>query len=185
MHRPGRNHENADALSRRPCRQCGDAKKDIGTVRNITIGALHQGLKWSKEELAKATKVDPEIAQFTQWMVDNKLPVKCSVLASWDPVTKSLHSQWERFSVKEGVLYCRIWNNGETNDSWQVVLPVIDRQDAMNSANASISGEHMGVKKKLKLAMNSYWVGWIEDVRQHCRKCDQCARYHRGIGKRQ
>ena len=36
IHRPGRNHRNADSLSRRPCRQCGrnNPKCDLGTTKS-------------------------------------------------------------------------------------------------------------------------------------------------------
>jgi len=39
----------------------------------------------------------------------------------------------------------------------------------------------MGVRKtQLNLAKKAYWVGWANDVRDYCNKCDKCARYHRG-----
>jgi len=98
-------------------------------------------------------------------------------------VTKSLHAQWERFIVREGVVYRRYSSNADRTDYWQVVLLVRYREEAMESAHQSVSGGHMGVKKtQSKLTMKANWVGWTVDVREYCKRCDKCARYHRGMG---
>jgi len=124
-------------------------------VRVLEFGVLREGSRWSKKELAAATEIDPEIAQFSAWMSARKLPMDGNELAGYDPVTKGLQAQWERFSVREGVLYRRYWNNGDQADSWQVVLPVCYRE-AMESAHQSVSGGHMGVwKTQSKLAMRA------------------------------
>jgi len=64
MRRPGRNHGNADAISRRPCRQCGqgESEKEEAKKRIVKFGVLKEGSRWSKKELAAATETDPEIA---------------------------------------------------------------------------------------------------------------------------
>jgi len=44
----------------------------------------------------------------------------------------------------------------------------------------------MGIKKtQVKVAKQAYWVGWSKDVREFCRRCDVCAKYHRGATKKQ
>jgi len=44
----------------------------------------------------------------------------------------------------------------------------------------------MGVKKtQTKVANRAYWVGCTRDVRNFCRRCDICAKYHRGTVKKQ
>jgi len=59
IHRPGRNHGNADALSRRPCRQCGleDVEVEEAKIRMLDFGVLGEGSRWSKKELAAATEI--------------------------------------------------------------------------------------------------------------------------------
>jgi len=178
VHRPRRNHGNAYALSRRPCRQCGleDSEKDEAKVRVVEFSVLEEGSKWSKKELAVPTEIDPEIAQFTAWLSARRLQIDGNKLAGYDPVTKGLHAQWERFSVREGVLYRRCWSNGDRADSWQVVLPVCYREEAMESAHQSVSGGHMSIRKtQSKFAMKTYWVGWTVYVRDYCKRCDKCA----------
>jgi len=56
----------------------------------------------------------------------------------------------------------------------------------MRTAHASVTGGHMGVKKtQVKVARRAYWVGWTRDVRDFCRRCDICAKYHSGTVKKQ
>jgi len=131
--------------------------------------------------MEEATRTDAELALFAAWFSEKRLPMDYNQLAEFDSVSKSLHAQWERFSLREGVLYRQHWDNSGNKDMWQILLPVRYRQEAMYSAHQSVSGGHMGVKKtQLKLTMKAYWVGWTVDVRDFCKMCDQCARYHRG-----
>ena len=39
VHRKGRSHNNADALSRIPCRQCGRLPNELVIILDVTIGA--------------------------------------------------------------------------------------------------------------------------------------------------
>jgi len=109
IHRPGRNHGNAGTLSRRPCRQCGNDTNQGENARIWTIdfGVIPENTRWSKNEIAEAIKTDPEIAQFTRWITEKRLPIDSNELASCDPVSKCLHAQWESFVIRDGVLHRR------------------------------------------------------------------------------
>jgi len=49
-----------------------------------------------------------------------------------------------------------------------------------------VGGGHIGVRKtQFKLSMKAHWVGWTVDEREYCKRCDKCARYHRGGVKKQ
>jgi len=187
VHRPGRNHSNADAFSRRPCRQCGKESPagEEFYSRVISFGEHNECSRRNKTEIVKYTELDPEIGLFVRWICNYELPIESSILACLDPVIKSLHAQWERFAVRDGILYRRFRNADVGEDGWQVVHPVCLREEAMLVAHASVRGGHMGVKKtQSKIAKSAYWVGWANDVRNFCRRCDPCARYHRGkIGR--
>jgi len=77
IHRPGRNHGNADALSRRPCRQCGKDQDNVKAenVRAIDFVALDPNSRCRKAEIARATETDPELSQFVKWMLNRVLPI--------------------------------------------------------------------------------------------------------------
>jgi len=83
-------------------------------------------------------------------------------------------------------MYRRYWQGRGEDDIWQLVSPVDYREEIMQIAHASVTGGHMGVKKtQTKIAKSAYWVGWTRDVRDFCRRCDVCAKYHRGTVKKQ
>jgi len=155
-------------------------------MRAINFVAIKEGDPWSRREIAGTTEKDAELATFAKWLKDDLLPISSNDLARHDPATKSLHAQWERFKLTEGVLYRKYWSTGQEGEWWQLVAPVTYRKEIMRTAHASVTGGHMGVKKtQVKVAKQAYWVGWSKDVREFCRRCDVCAKYHRGATKKQ
>jgi len=169
VHRPGMKHGNADALSRRPCRQCGKEVDDVtrSEVRATEAQEIISGTRWTRQELTEATKKDAEISPFYGELLGGNLPMEEGRLAEASAVTKSFHAQWERYEIVDGIMYWRWWDCGENRKSRQIVLPIQHWEEAMRSAHASISGGHMGVKKTQNMiAMMVYWVGWQRDVRE-------------------
>jgi len=132
----------------------GGSGADDNRIRLTNFGVHEDASRWNKKEMAEATRTDPELAMFAAWFSERRFPLDCNQLAEFDSVSKSLHAQWERFSLREGMLYRQHWDNSGNKDMWQIVVPVRYRQEAMYSAHQSVSGGHMGVKKtQLKLAM--------------------------------
>jgi len=82
VHRQGRLHENADAMSRRPCRQCGnDGKNKVSVrIRAINFVTIEEGDRWSRKEIAEATEINVELAIFAKWVGDGLLPLSSSDL---------------------------------------------------------------------------------------------------------
>jgi len=76
-----------------------DWKMEEAKIRVVEFCVLGEGSRWSRKELAAAMEIDPEIAQFSAWLSARRLPIDGNELAGYDPVTKGLHAQWERFSV--------------------------------------------------------------------------------------
>jgi len=187
VHRPGVKHGNADVLSRRLCRQCGKELDGVirSTVRVVEFQGIIRGTRWTRQELTGATEKDTEISPFYGEVLEGGLLMEEERFAGASAITKSFHAQWERYKVVDGIMYRRWWDEGETGRGRQIVLPVQNRDEAIKSAHASISGRQMGVKKTQdKVAMMAYWVGWQRDVREYSLKCDDCARYHRvGVKK--
>jgi len=174
-------------MLRRSCRQCGNdgANKVSVKIRAINFVAIEEGDRWNRKEIAEATEKDVELATFVNWLKDGLLPVASNDLARHDPATTSLHAQWERFKLTDGVLYRKYWSNNKKGDSWQLVAPVVYRKEVIRNAHASVTGGHMGVKMtQMKVAKQVYWVGWSKDVRDSCRSCDVCAKYHRGATRK-
>jgi len=126
----------------------------------VIFATIEPGDRWSKEVKAAASAADAELSLFIGWLREGLLPIDSDELVRRDPVTKSLHAQWERFQLKEGVMYRRYWQGRENDDVWQLVPPVNYRDEIMRTAHASVTGGHMGVKKtQTKVAKSAYWVG--------------------------
>ena len=64
-HRPGRSHGNADAMSRRPCRQCGLGEDEAAgiQVRNLYFDKPADESRWNPSRLAEASERDPDVSE--------------------------------------------------------------------------------------------------------------------------
>jgi len=71
----------------------------------VTFATVEVGDRWSKDVIAAPSEKDPELSLFAGWLKQGLLPLDSNKLARHDPITKSLHAQWERFNLKEGVIY--------------------------------------------------------------------------------
>jgi len=116
VHRPGVKHRNADALSMRPCRQCGKEVDDVtkSEVRVIKFQEIIKGTMWTRQELTGATEKDIEISLFYWEVLGGSLPMEEGRLAGASAITKSFHAQWERYEIMDGIMYRRWWDEGET-----------------------------------------------------------------------
>jgi len=109
----------------------------------IQFEEVIKGTMWTREELIESTENDPEISVFYKKLMEGGLPIEEKELAGMSPVTKSLHAQWEKYSIREGVMYRNGWNDHEQEKKGQVVLQRRHREEAMMSAYTSLSGGHL------------------------------------------
>ena len=121
MHRPGKNHTNADCLSRVPCKQCGlsEALDDAVSCDVVQMEAILP--TWSPEDLKSAQRNDPDFMEVISWFESNSIPRS--------PVQAKLKTLWfqkDQLILKEGVLY-RQWEDvpgGGLHRGLQLVLLV-------------------------------------------------------------
>ena len=104
QHRSGRKHNNVDAMSRRPCRQCHKIDSDdvdetgICSQINMVVDASSypDGVDgWSKTRLAELQAQDPQLGEYyglKQKYLDTKPEVKN--ITGCSEYTKILWSQW-------------------------------------------------------------------------------------------
>jgi len=105
--------------------------------------------------IAVASENDSEMSVFVAWLKRGLLPVGSDELAQHDPITKSIHAQWERFNFNEGMMYRRYWEGRGEDNTWQLVAPIGYREEIMRRAHASVTGGHMGVKKNSLKSQNA------------------------------
>jgi len=103
VHRAGVKHGNADASSRRPCRQCGKEVDDVirSEVRGVEFQEKIRGTRWTRQELTWATEKDAEISPFYREVLVGGLPMEKGRLPGASTITKSFFAQWERYKIVE------------------------------------------------------------------------------------
>ena len=189
QHRPGRSHTNADALSRRPCRQCGeDAQETMLKVRTVYLNRPvdRPDSQYNPGVLEKAYEEDPELRTLYALVKAGPEKPDVNVVNGLDAITKSYVTQWNRLSIVNGGLYRRWIRLNKDSDTLQLIPPESYRREIVEVAHAGLTSGHIGLRRtKLRVQAKAYWMGWSSFVVDMFRRCDRCARYYRGAPKRQ
>ena len=130
QYRPGKKHQNADALSRCPCHQCGsdthdpDSPDSLGTITasQDAVPFLHER---SSMEIRKLQLEDRAIV-FVLRAIEKEEKPTYEAARSQEPVAQCLTQLWERLFVREGILRQKFDDCKPTRPplSWsQLVLP--------------------------------------------------------------
>ena len=105
-HRPGRQHSNADSLSRLPCKQCG-----LAIVNESSCAVLTQDTSagfipvWTQEEIKNFQREDDNLLQVIRW-VETDFPSSSPKLHS----LQTLWAQRDYLLLQDEVLY-RQWED--------------------------------------------------------------------------
>ncbi|GBM33055.1 Retrovirus-related Pol polyprotein from transposon 297 [Araneus ventricosus] len=123
-HRKGTSHGNADALSRRPCKEsckhCAIAEKKFRIETDIFVKVLTTNDPWSSNEVQKAQLEDPAISP----ILEKKLNPEDRPES---PATKRYWALWDSLHLKDGVLY------DGSSWRWQLILQQNSRSSARDS----------------------------------------------------
>jgi len=180
LHRPGGKHANADAMSRRPCRQCGmEDPPETEMVRATTQEVADNAIDIDAGRLSTEQGVDPDLKLVRTWL-EGSAPDLIEVLRENEAV-KVYWYQKDHLYLRDGVIYRRKPGGEE-----QVLLPATLRGEFLRMAHTGITGGHLGVRRtRWQVRRRAYWVGWSRAVWDYCKRCSQCSRYHRGKPPRQ
>ena len=177
IHRPGRKHGNADALSRMPCRQCGRESEEELPAPDIqlTVGAIQSLGARSPEHLRDAQLADPIIRPVLQAKEEEDSP-DAEATRSYPPATRRLLQQWSQLRIKDKVLWRLFESEDGSSQHLQLVVPTSLREGILQELHAGISGAHLGEEKTMsRLRERFYWPGQWKDVNNWCRTCSTCA----------
>uniref|UniRef100_A0A146MBF8 RNA-directed DNA polymerase n=1 Tax=Lygus hesperus TaxID=30085 RepID=A0A146MBF8_LYGHE len=175
-HRPGQQHQNADALSRRPCADSGcrycqrqeDKEKDV----EIRLSRVMGDENWQALQ-----KNDVDIGPVYEWVENGRKPTWQDVV-SCGTVTKGLWAMLDTLALSNGLLVRKWENNNGTKVREQVVVPKERRYDVLKRAH---DFGHFGRRRTLNEArLRYYWPGMTKDVRMICAACEVCGRRGRG-----
>ena len=193
QHRPGRLHVNADAMSRRPCRQCGlcgdHSTEDVAHVAAVgAVASRVDGpniMEYSLESVKSEQQNDVELRTFFDLKVTCEDPPAADTLASYSPTVKALVTMWPFIEIHDGIIYRRKPGINVDGSTLQVILPASLRDTFLEHVHGGFGGGHLGTRRTMEAVQRrAYWVGWGADVRRFCKSCDGCARYHRGVAPR-
>ena len=168
MHRKGRSHNNADALSRIPCRQCGNNL--MTTIVPDTVGATFITGQ-SDSTIQQQQLDDPILGPLINAKLNNSQPPQ----DQQGTEAKRIVQLWNLLHFKQGILYCRFpTNSGLHYYDRMVVSKVLWSHILQELHEGSLSGHLETAKTVGKLKERFYWPGHYNDTREWCQKCAIC-----------
>ena len=174
VHRRGRSHQNADALSRLPCRQCGRIEHEPSPAAEIAVTTLQLPATNTSHTLRQAQLDDLTLGPVLRGKVSDKKPER----KNFQPLTKAalrLLQIWDQLTVKDGILCRHHQPKGRATGTLQTVIPEALRQEILADLHEGVAGDHLGVDKTLtRLQERYYWPGQYNEVREWCRNCATC-----------
>lgn len=200
QHRPGQRHGNADALSRRPCPirspctacrpkgqhfTCARVGRATGTKGFFDEPAGHPP-DWSVETLKEAQSHDPDLAPLLSIGFPSGDRPPYADVSHLSSASKSLWYQWNRMFLLDGLVYREFETADGLATHSQLYIPEGMRDAFMTLVHTGMTGGHLGRRKtEGQLSRRAYWPSWTSDVRLFLKRCETCAKYHRGKPPRQ
>ncbi|UYV75671.1 hypothetical protein LAZ67_13000963 [Cordylochernes scorpioides] len=146
----GRQNDNADALSRRPCvsqsGHCARAEERF-CVRQVTVQESHEVEEqhWTGQALRKAQRKDRDLLPVINWKESDERS-SWEDVASHSPKTKSLWRLWNSLILRDGVLYRKWESEDGKRESWKLVLPRSHVPSALQEMHSSPTGNHFSIR---------------------------------------
>ena len=174
VHRRGRAHTTADALSHLPCHQCGrDRHMTLSHAEHKVAAAnILQPLQdASHKNLRGAQLADPILGPLLRGKEVGEKPGMDSLRVA----SRRLLQLWDQLTVKEGVLRRHFESPDGSSAALQIVLPSTLCKEVLADLHEGAMGGHLGCDKTLsRLKQRFYFPGHYDDVRDWCANCGIC-----------
>ena len=164
MHRPGRSHTNADALSRRPVRPHGNCPSCQQTTVNLISLRSSEAEQW-----AELHRNDPETAFVYNRLEQHGIkPTKAEMNGlSWE--AHCLWSQWPKLQIMDGVLYL----NYGSNYNQKIVVPQTKILPLLKELHDDL--RHPGQREMEEAASARFWLPHQRrDIVNFFNTCAEC-----------
>ena len=162
-HRPGRQHSNADVLSRTP----------LESVNSIQAGQENVDSA-ANDEIASEQHVDPKLKAIIEYLESGVLPTDKKLV-------KRLILECSRFTIQNDVLFYvdTAWEN-----SLRIAVPANSQRILLEETHSGSLSGHFAARSMYNILARQYWwEGMYGDVHRYCRACLTCAS-HSGTGRR-
>ena len=177
-HRPGRQHSNADTLSRFP-RVTPSLVPDGAADDDLMVGvkATEVCTAWSRAEILKAQQADPSISTILQQLSgDNDLPSggENTEKSEENGERRRYRQLWSQLELVDGVLH-RCVDKGTPSQRLVLIVPREMRAELLRLAHDVPSSGHMGINRCLeRLQRQYYWPGMGAEVQLWIAECEKC-----------
>ena len=139
---------------------------------------------YSKADLAKIQKNDPEMGIVIKWMTLNTERPSREHVSAESPFARHLWLLWDQLVSIDGILYKKWYPKLKGQCFFQLIAPRSLWKELLEATHNSKFSGHLGVKKVLsKLKLNFYWFQMKEYVRLWILKCTVCGA-RRGLKKK-
>lgn len=159
------------------------------TVQSHSAESMHvdSEFSWTNGNLlADQQRADPNISKIIELLERGKSQPSWDEVAACSEHTKNLWRQWNRLSLREGILVRCFEDVKGANHHLQLIMPQQMRSDFLSAVHAGVAGGHFGRHRtELAVKARAYWPGWIADVRRALRTCEACTKYSRSKPPRQ
>ena len=186
QHRPGRLHNNADALSRRPRRQHGNCPSCTPTglsqvtvvTRDLPASEAPSEVRncWSPKVVAQVQRDDPDISVVLSHLLKEWRKPAVEELQSMSYAARVVWAQFELLLSQQGVLYIK--SAGHTTQAkLRMVLPKQLVEKALVKVHDGVAGAYLGRMKTLMKIKARFWrPGMTKEVHRYCDRCLTCAK---------
>ena len=177
VHRPGRQHRNADALSHMPCTQCGfdpnweNTENLAQHVRNIqerkTQEVDEKGVSISEKQQS-----DKDLTLIRKWVEKGEQP-ELKEITGESITVKSVWAQFDQLTIIDDVLVRQLEG---LKTRLQVLVPMTERRTILSHYHDNRTSAHIGLRKTLaKIRQGYYWPGLQKGVKLYVAGCSFCS----------
>jgi transposase InsO family protein len=198
--RAGKDHVNADTLSRIPCagkicicRQVEEFEKRAKTqVQQLGCSSRYAAAhnsdtsptrvcpirftpKWTCEELRKKQQDDLDLGPVYKARMASETRPKWETYSMHSPACKAYFAEWKRLELHNEILYRRWENPTGTVVRLQILIPRELQRAICRQVHDGRTAAHLGKRKTIKLLIRSvHWFKMDHDVTWGIRTCPTC-----------